>query len=190
MSAQPSRCETRSGQEARAPYRGLRLLRTWHGASTAMVSSLPTSDTRSKRFPGSDSLLLSPSSGRHDRRDRTSASRQKESSARTRPARLHGRRRTRWTCRRRTTASPQLRSPAVGQADEGFGDGQCASVGRVAAEPARSRLSRTVRPARGEEQGSGDRHRDACVSTSAVICSAFVASRGIWAPHPRSQRLE
>ena len=55
-----SRCETRSGQEARAPYRGSRLLRTWHGASTAMVSSLPTSDTRSKRFPGSDSLLLSP----------------------------------------------------------------------------------------------------------------------------------
>jgi hypothetical protein len=39
----------------------------------AMVSWLPRSDTRSKRFPGSDSLLLSPTSSRLARRRVTAA---------------------------------------------------------------------------------------------------------------------
>jgi hypothetical protein len=51
-------------------------------------------------------LLLPPSSGRHDRRDRTSASRQNESPARTRPARLHGRRLDRADRGRRASALP------------------------------------------------------------------------------------
>ena len=51
------------------------------------------------------------------------------------------------------------------------------------------RADGVARPADREEQGRGDRHRDTCVPTSAVICSAFVASRGVWAPRPRSRRL-
>ena len=58
------------------------LLWTGPKASTAIVSSLPPSDTRSKRFPGSDSLLLSPRMSSGVGTGGVAASWRKQSSAR------------------------------------------------------------------------------------------------------------
>ena len=82
-----------SGSTRRTPHAGAEVANT--GRTIPRARALRRkAGVRISAVPNGSSLALSPSSGRHDRRDRTSPSRQKESPSRTRPARLHGRQRS------------------------------------------------------------------------------------------------